>query len=229
MLFLNISIFFFKLGQKQNKKSETTRAKSFQKLVESRLKTIKEGRMDASLKNVIIRETALPDPKFSLPRQTSELRRNILNNTVSHPLGPEWNSTQGFMNNIQQRTAVKKGSIPAPLSYEHMKDIDISERYTSAMKGFVKRKHFVFNEEDEKLSQEQEREKAAKERKEEKETAKNGGKKDETTPSEQILTGLKKSYDVVKEKRSQKRDEMDKAKWKAMDESLKKEKNMYYE
>jgi U3 small nucleolar RNA-associated protein 14 len=76
-------------------------------------------RPDNEIGHVIIRETAkVPDKYLNKNVSHDEVLSKVHDRTLSHPLGPEWNSLTGHLEATQPRIKTKRGTRIAPLSYD---------------------------------------------------------------------------------------------------------------
>jgi hypothetical protein len=78
----------------------------------------KEERPDKNLDRVIIRQTAKVPDEFLNTSVKHATNQKIIDNQISHPLGLEWNTYQGFHELNKPRADPRRGVIIKPLSFE---------------------------------------------------------------------------------------------------------------
>src|SRR5690606_34719520 len=78
----------------------------------------KEERPDKDLDRVIIRQTAKVPDEFLNTSVRHVTNQKIIDNQISHPLGLEWNTYNGFHELNKPRADPRRGIIIKPLSFE---------------------------------------------------------------------------------------------------------------
>jgi hypothetical protein len=108
------------VGKGTNWKQDVERKKkSIQRIKKKMMDEKVRERVDSDIGHVIIRETAkIPDKYLNKNVSHDNVLSKIHDRSMTHPLGPEWNSLTGHLEATQPRIKTKRGTRIAPLDYE---------------------------------------------------------------------------------------------------------------